>query len=105
VMLSARGAVLGQRLKARERVLMARPARARAAGFSYGGGSAAAGVHAPRRVNRLRPLSPAVTLKPVTLQFWVKVASAGLLRSPSLSWSSIPWVSKTRDARSIRSRS
>jgi pimeloyl-ACP methyl ester carboxylesterase len=72
---------------------------ARVVGLSYGGWLAALlAVRAPQLVNRVLLLSPAGTLAPLTFQFFVRMLSSSLLRSPVLVRRSVQWVSSTPDA-------
>jgi pimeloyl-ACP methyl ester carboxylesterase len=76
-------------------------AQARVAGLSYGGWLAALlALHAPQRVSHLVLLTPAATFAPLTIQFFVRMLAASLLRSPSLIRRSLQWLSATPDATS-----
>lgn len=73
--------------------------KARVAGFSYGGWLAALlALHAPEHVSRLALLSPAATLEPIPIQFYVRLLSPGLLRSPALASRTMQWMSATPNA-------
>jgi pimeloyl-ACP methyl ester carboxylesterase len=74
---------------------------ARVGGLSYGGWLAGnlAG-HAPELVDRLLLLCPAATLAPLPAEFYFRVFSTGLLRSPGLARRSMQWMSATPDATS-----
>ena len=74
---------------------------ARIAGLSYGGWLAATlAVHAPELVDRLLLLCPAATLAPIPPEFFGRMLSAGLLRSPSLARRAVQWLSATPDVTS-----
>jgi pimeloyl-ACP methyl ester carboxylesterase len=74
---------------------------ARVAGFSYGGWLAASlAVHAPELVNRLVLLAPAATLGPLPAEFYRRVLTANLLRSPAAAHSFVQWLSDTPGAAS-----
>jgi pimeloyl-ACP methyl ester carboxylesterase len=67
---------------------------ARVAGLSYGGWLAALlALNAPERVSRLIMLTPAATLAPLTIEFFVRMVTANVLRSPSLIRRSMQWLS------------
>jgi pimeloyl-ACP methyl ester carboxylesterase len=74
---------------------------ARVTGFSYGGWLAAnLAAHAPELVSRLVLLAPAATLAPIPVEFYVRVFSTGLLRSPASARGFVQWLSDTPDAAS-----
>jgi pimeloyl-ACP methyl ester carboxylesterase len=76
-------------------------AEARVVGLSYGGWLAAVlALHAPERVSHAVLLTPAATFAPLTIQFFARVAAAGLTRSPSVIRRSLQWMSTTPDATS-----
>jgi pimeloyl-ACP methyl ester carboxylesterase len=70
-------------------------------GFSYGGWLAAnLAVHAPELVNRLVLLAPAATLAPIPVEFYGRLFSSSLLRSPTLARGFVQWLSSTPGAAS-----
>lgn len=74
-------------------------AHARVTGLSYGGWLAAMlALHAPQVVSHLVLACPAATLAPLTVQFYVRVLTPGLLRSRSVARRSLQWLSVTPDA-------
>jgi pimeloyl-ACP methyl ester carboxylesterase len=74
---------------------------ARVAGFSYGGWLAAnLAVHAPELVSRLVLLAPAATLAPIPAEFYRRILSASLLRSPGIARGFVQWLSDTPGAAS-----
>lgn len=73
--------------------------RSRVVGLSYGGWLAAMlALHAPQRVSHLVLACPAATLAPLTVQFFARVLTPGLLRSRSLARRALQWLSVTPDA-------
>jgi pimeloyl-ACP methyl ester carboxylesterase len=67
---------------------------ARVAGLSYGGWLAALlALNAPERVSHLILLTPAATLAPLPMQFFVRMLTPNVLRSPSLMRRSVQWLS------------
>jgi pimeloyl-ACP methyl ester carboxylesterase len=74
-------------------------ASARVIGLSYGGWLAAQlALHAPERVSHLVLLTPAGTLAPLPLQWWVKMMTPVVLRSPQGVRRFLQWMSSTPDA-------
>jgi len=74
-------------------------ASARVMGLSYGGWLAAQlALHAPERVSQLVLLTPAGTLAPLPLQWWVKMMTPVVLRSPRGVSRFLQWMSSTPDA-------
>jgi pimeloyl-ACP methyl ester carboxylesterase len=74
-------------------------ASARVMGLSYGGWLAAQlALHAPERVSHLVLLTPAGTLAPLPVQWWVKMMTPVLLRSPQGARRFLQWMSSTPDA-------
>jgi pimeloyl-ACP methyl ester carboxylesterase len=72
---------------------------ARVMGMSYGGWLAAQlALHAPERVSHLVLLTPAGTLAPLSLQWWVKMMTPVLMRSPRGVSRFLQWMSNTADA-------
>jgi pimeloyl-ACP methyl ester carboxylesterase len=70
--------------------------RARVVGMSYGGWLAAnLAVQAPRLVDRLVLLCPAATFAPIVLEFYRRVFSANLRRSPDRARLFLQWLSST----------
>lgn len=71
---------------------------AQVVGMSYGGWLATnLAIHAPGVVERLVLLCPAATLAPLTPEFYVRMLSCGLLRSPELGRRFMRWMSVTPD--------
>jgi pimeloyl-ACP methyl ester carboxylesterase len=74
-------------------------ASARVMGLSYGGWLAAQlALHAPERVSHLVLLTPGGTLAPLPLQWWVKMMTPVVLRSPRGVSRFLQWMSSTPDA-------
>ena len=74
-------------------------ARARVMGMSYGGWLAAQlALHAPQHLSHLVLLTPAGTLAPLPLQWWVKMLTPVLLRSPQGARRFLQWMSSTPNA-------
>jgi len=74
-------------------------AHARVVGLSYGGWLAALlGLRAPELVSQLVLLTPAGTLAPLTLQFYVRMLTPILLGSPARIRNAVQWLSSTPDA-------
>jgi pimeloyl-ACP methyl ester carboxylesterase len=72
---------------------------ARVIGLSYGGWLAAQlALHAPQRVSHLVLLTPAGTLAPLPLQWWVRMLTPVVLRSPQGAHRFLQWMSSTPDA-------
>lgn len=72
---------------------------ARVMGLSYGGWLAAQlALHAPARVSHLVLITPAGTLAPLTLQWWIKMMTPVVLRSPQGVRRFLQWMSSTPDA-------
>jgi pimeloyl-ACP methyl ester carboxylesterase len=75
--------------------------KARVAGLSFGGWLAAQlALLAPQRVSHLVLLTPAATFAPLTIQFYARMMSASITRSPSLIRRSLQWMSATPKATS-----
>jgi pimeloyl-ACP methyl ester carboxylesterase len=73
----------------------------RIAGLSYGGWLAAnLAVHAPELVDKLLLLCPAATLAPIVPEFYFRMSSAGLTRSPDRARNAVRWLSTTSEAAS-----
>jgi pimeloyl-ACP methyl ester carboxylesterase len=67
---------------------------ARVAGLSYGGWLASLlALNAPECISSLLLLTPAGTLAPLTIQFFVRMVTPNVLRSPSLMRRSVQWLS------------
>jgi len=76
-------------------------AKARVAGLSYGGWlGALLALHAPDCVSHLVLLTPAATLAPLSIQFFVRMLTPSFLRSPFLMRRSAQWLSATPNATS-----
>lgn len=72
---------------------------ARVVGLSYGGWLAAQlGLRAPELVSHLVLLTPAGTLAPLTIQFYVRMMTPILLRSPARVRAAVQWLASTPDA-------
>src|SRR5262245_59287909 len=75
--------------------------KTRVIGMSYGGWlSAQLALHAPDRVSHLVLLTPAATLAPLPLQWWVRMLAPVMLRSRSGVRHFLQWMSTTPDATS-----
>ena len=67
--------------------------------MSYGGWLAAQlALHAPERISHLVLLTPAGTLAPLPLQWWIKMMTPVVLRSPQGVRRFLQWMSSTLDA-------
>jgi pimeloyl-ACP methyl ester carboxylesterase len=72
---------------------------ARVMGMSYGGWLAAQlALHAPQHVSHLVLLTPAGTLDPLPLQWWARMLTPVLLRSPHGARRFLQWMSSTPNA-------
>ena len=75
--------------------------RARVAGMSYGGWLAALlALHVPECVSHLVLICPAATLAPLSVEFYIRMLTPGVLKSRFLVRRSLQWLSVTPDAAS-----
>jgi pimeloyl-ACP methyl ester carboxylesterase len=75
--------------------------RARVAGLSYGGWLASLlALHTPEFVSHLVLMCPAATLAPLPVEFFIRMLAPGVLKSRSLAFRSLQWLSVTPDAAS-----